>query len=153
MLRHVRARGRGAGRDPSTCPTAPTASAARAQVACFGRDAATALQVWSGEHGYPGDGAYLDFHKKRFPAGTATGRSTHPQADLAHKQVYRPERGRRPGAAATPRTSPALVASVLSPEARHAADREPGGVRDVRHRAVRPLVVRGPALRRRACSI
>src|SRR5207245_2633471 len=59
--------------------------------ACFGRDPVTAMQVWSGEHGYPGDGAYLDFHKKRFPGGHRYWSVTHPKADLAHKQVYRPE--------------------------------------------------------------
>ena len=60
-------------------------------VACFGRDAVTAIQVWSGEQGYPGDGAYLDFHKKRFPGGHRYWSVTHPKADLADKQVYRPE--------------------------------------------------------------
>jgi len=59
-------------------------------VSCFGRDAVTALQVWSGEHGYPGDPAYLDFHKKRFPGGHRYWAVTHPRADLAHKQVYEP---------------------------------------------------------------
>lgn len=37
--------------------------------AVFTRDPETGLLVWSGEHGYPGDGHYLDFHKKRFPEG------------------------------------------------------------------------------------
>jgi len=38
-------------------------------VAIFTRDPETGLLVWSGEHGYPGDGNYLDFHKKRYPGG------------------------------------------------------------------------------------
>jgi 1,4-alpha-glucan branching enzyme len=83
------------------------------QVACFGRDAATALQVWSGEHGYPGDGAYLDFHKKRFPGGHRYWAVTHPLADLAHKQVYRPEQAE----AQAPRHAEhftGLVANVLA---------------------------------------
>ncbi|HEY6865689.1 MAG TPA: 1,4-alpha-glucan branching protein domain-containing protein [Candidatus Eisenbacteria bacterium] len=62
-----------------------------AEVCCYARDAETALQVWSGEHGYPGDPAYLDFHKKRFPGGHRYWAVTHPRADLAHKQVYRAE--------------------------------------------------------------
>jgi 1,4-alpha-glucan branching enzyme len=62
----------------------------QSDVACFGRDPVTAMQVWSGEHGYPGDGAYLDFHKKRFPGGHRYWSVTHPKADLAHKQVYQP---------------------------------------------------------------
>ena len=76
--------------------------AATGRVACFGRDAVTAIQVWSGEHGYPGDGHYLDFHKKRFPGGHRYWSVTHPKADLAHKQIYRPEaaEGRAPAHAA-----------------------------------------------------
>lgn len=62
------------------------------EVSCFGRDPVTALQVWSGEHGYPGDGVYLDFHKKHFPGGHRYWSVTHPRADLAHKQLYQPER-------------------------------------------------------------
>ncbi|HKQ58484.1 MAG TPA: 1,4-alpha-glucan branching protein domain-containing protein [Candidatus Eisenbacteria bacterium] len=65
------------------------------QVACFARDAVTAIQVWSGEHGYPGDGHYLDFHKKRFPGGHRYWSVTHPKADLAHKEVYRAEQAER----------------------------------------------------------
>jgi len=61
---------------------------------CFARDPVTAVQVWSGEHGYPGDGDYLDFHKKRFPGGHRYWRVTHPQADLGDKQVYRPAQAR-----------------------------------------------------------
>jgi 1,4-alpha-glucan branching enzyme len=61
-----------------------------ARVCCFGRDPVTALQVWSGEHGYPGDGVYLDFHKKRFPGGHRYWRVTHPKADLAEKRIYQP---------------------------------------------------------------
>ena len=60
-------------------------------VACFARDAVTAIQVWSGENGYPGDGAYLDFHKKHFPGGHRYWSVTHPKADLGDKEVYRPE--------------------------------------------------------------
>ena len=48
-------------------------------VAFFTRHEKTALQVWSGEHGYPGDGHYLDFHKKHFPAGIGFGASRIPR--------------------------------------------------------------------------
>ncbi|HEY3215501.1 MAG TPA: 1,4-alpha-glucan branching protein domain-containing protein [Candidatus Eisenbacteria bacterium] len=71
-------------------PYRPYRVGPRAAASCFGRDPATALQVWSGEHGYPGDPVYLDFHKKRFPGGHRYWSVTHPKADLAHKQVYRP---------------------------------------------------------------
>ena len=64
-------------------------SAERTAVA-FIRDPDSALQVWSGEHGYPGDGRYLDFHKKHYPGGHRYWRVTDPQADLGDKQVYDP---------------------------------------------------------------
>ena len=61
-------------------------------VAFFTRDPETGLQVWSGEHGYPGDGQYLDFHKKHFPGGHRYWRVTNVKADLADKEVYEPEK-------------------------------------------------------------
>jgi 1,4-alpha-glucan branching enzyme len=73
---------------PERLPYRPYRVGRGASVACFGRDPATALQVWSGESGYPGDGAYLDFHKKRFPGGHRYWAVTHPRADLADKRVY-----------------------------------------------------------------
>lgn len=56
------------------------------------RDPETGIQVWSGEHGYPGDAWYLDFHKKRFPGGHRYWRVTSAGSDLADKQEYEPER-------------------------------------------------------------
>ena len=56
--------------------------------AVFTRDPETGLLVWSGEHGYPGDGNYLDFHKKRFPGGHRYWRVTSPKSDLADKLEY-----------------------------------------------------------------
>jgi len=61
-------------------------------VGVFTRDPRTALQVWSGEHGYPGDGWYLDFHKKHFPGGHRYWRVTSSKADLAEKLEYSPDR-------------------------------------------------------------
>jgi len=94
-------------------PYRPYLVGASARVACYGRDAETAMQVWSGEHGYPGDGAYLDFHKKRFPGGHRYWSVTHPKADLAHKQIYDPAlaESRAPEHA---RHFVALLARVLS---------------------------------------
>lgn len=57
-------------------------------VAIFTRDPETGLQVWSGDHGYPGDGLYLDFHKKHFMSGLRYWRVTGSKIDLAEKQVY-----------------------------------------------------------------
>jgi len=60
-------------------------------VAFFTRDPKTALQVWSRDIGYPGDPAYLEFHKKHFPSGHRYWRVTSTRADLADKQEYDPE--------------------------------------------------------------
>lgn len=60
-------------------------------VAILTRDPKTSLQVWSGEWGYPGDGNYLDFHKKRFPGGLRYWKVTSAKIDLGAKMVYWPE--------------------------------------------------------------
>ncbi len=60
-------------------------------VAVLTRDPKTGLQVWSGEWGYPGDGNYLDFHKKRFPGGLRYWKVTSAKADLADKEPYYPQ--------------------------------------------------------------
>lgn len=57
-------------------------------VAIFTRDPETGVLVWSGEHGYPGDGNYLDFHKKHFPGGLRYWAVTSPKSDMADKVVY-----------------------------------------------------------------
>jgi 1,4-alpha-glucan branching enzyme len=57
-------------------------------VAIYTRDPETGLLVWSGEHGYPGDGNYLDFHKKRFPGGLRYWAVTSVKSDLADKVEY-----------------------------------------------------------------
>jgi 1,4-alpha-glucan branching enzyme len=46
--------------------------------------------VWSRQGGYPGDGAYLDFHKIRWPGGLKYWRVTGPDVDLGHKAPYDP---------------------------------------------------------------
>ena len=60
-------------------------------VAVFTRDPDTGLQVWSGDWGYPGDGNYLDFHKKHFPGGHRYWKVTSPKSDLADKMEYYPK--------------------------------------------------------------
>lgn len=54
----------------------------------FPRDPRTGIQVWSGDFGYPGDGNYLDFHKKRWPGGHRYWSVTGPRVDMANKQPY-----------------------------------------------------------------
>ena len=49
------------------------------------------VQVWSGDSGYPGDGNYLDFHKKRWPGGHRYWSVSGPKVDMADKQPYNPQ--------------------------------------------------------------
>jgi 1,4-alpha-glucan branching enzyme len=62
----------------------------RHAVTVFPRDPRTGLQVWSGENGYPGEPAYLDFHKKRWPGGHRYWRVTGGKVDMANKEPYDP---------------------------------------------------------------
>ncbi len=64
-------------------------------LAVFGRDAATGQQVWSGEHGYPGDQWYLEFHKKFVREGEKSlglryWRISADKADMDTKALYEP---------------------------------------------------------------
>jgi 1,4-alpha-glucan branching enzyme len=54
------------------------------------RDEKSGTQVWSGKTGYPGDGWYLEFHKKHFPGGMRYWRVTESDAGLGDKQPYEP---------------------------------------------------------------
>jgi 1,4-alpha-glucan branching enzyme len=49
------------------------------------------MQVWSGEHGYPGDFCYREFHKKDGSSGLRYWRITGRHVDLADKSEYRPD--------------------------------------------------------------
>ena len=57
----------------------------------FIRDPRTTLQVWSRDHGYPGEYAYLEFHKKHFPGGLRFWRITDNRGDLGTKTPYDPK--------------------------------------------------------------
>jgi 1,4-alpha-glucan branching enzyme len=57
----------------------------------FPRDPKTGIQVWSGDSGYPGDAAYLDFHKKRWPGGHRYWAVSGANVDMQDKQRYDPE--------------------------------------------------------------
>lgn len=59
-------------------------------VTFFTRSQQIALQVWSGETGYPGDPDYLDFHKKYFKSAMRYWRVTDNKADMQYKQPYNP---------------------------------------------------------------
>lgn len=56
------------------------------------RDPRSSMQVWSRHGGYPGDGAYLEFHKIRYPGGLKLWRVTADNAGLGDKLPYEPDR-------------------------------------------------------------
>jgi 1,4-alpha-glucan branching enzyme len=63
-------------------------------VAVLARDPRTTVQVWSPQGGYPGDFAYLDFHKKRWPGGHRYWRVTGAGLGMESKEPYHPEAAR-----------------------------------------------------------
>lgn len=64
-------------------------------VAVLPRDPRTGYQVWSGDGGYPADGTYLDFHKKRWPGGHRYWRVTGPSVAMDAKHAYQPREAER----------------------------------------------------------
>ncbi|MGB9880761.1 MAG: glycoside hydrolase family 57 protein [Anaerolineae bacterium] len=62
-----------------------------ANVAVYGRDERTGLQVWSTAHGYPGDFLYREFHRKDDHSGLQYWRITGAQVDLGQKDLYDPQ--------------------------------------------------------------
>jgi 1,4-alpha-glucan branching enzyme len=58
------------------------------RVSVLARDPLSSQQVWSGKVGYPGDGRYLEFHKKRAPSGHRYWRVTDSSVDLGAKLPY-----------------------------------------------------------------
>jgi len=60
-------------------------------IACLVRHPEVSHQVWSADWGYPGDGWYLEFHKKHLPGDHRYWRVTDDRNDLAGKQAYSPE--------------------------------------------------------------
>lgn len=57
-------------------------------VAVLARDPRTTSQVWSPQQGYPGEFAYLDFHKKRWPGGHRYWRVTGDYLGMEAKEPY-----------------------------------------------------------------
>jgi len=60
-------------------------------VAVLGRHETAGYQVWSADHGYPGDGNYREFHKKDDRSGLHYWKLTSKTTDLGDKQLYNPE--------------------------------------------------------------
>ena len=63
-------------------------------MAALVRDPRSSMQVWSRYHGYPGDAAYLEFHKMRWPGGLKLWRVTGAGVDLGDKAPYDPASAR-----------------------------------------------------------
>jgi 1,4-alpha-glucan branching enzyme len=59
-------------------------------VTAYVRDPRASMQVWSRFEGYPGDAAYLEFHKMRWPGGLKLWRVSGPSVDLGAKEPYDP---------------------------------------------------------------
>jgi 1,4-alpha-glucan branching enzyme len=60
-------------------------------VAVLGRHEEAGFQVWSADHGYPGDGNYREFHKKDDTSGLHYWKLTSQKTDLGKKELYNPE--------------------------------------------------------------
>jgi len=55
------------------------------------RHQATAAAVWDARTGYPGDGDYLDFHKRHYTSWLRYWRVTDNRVDMQYKLLYVPE--------------------------------------------------------------
>lgn len=64
-------------------------------VTLFVRDFQLSFQVWSHDMGYPGDGVYLDFHKRHAEGKLRYWKITHNKLDMALKDLYYPEDAER----------------------------------------------------------
>jgi 1,4-alpha-glucan branching enzyme len=60
-------------------------------IAVLGRNQRTALQVWSSEWGYPGDGNYREFHRRDPISGFSYWKVTSRLVDISAKEVYVPD--------------------------------------------------------------
>ncbi len=103
---------------PGTTFRAYGAGASR--VAVMARNERTGRQVWSARDGYPGDGAYREFHKKDGTSGLHYWRVTGEGIDLGDKAEYDPD-----GARAVARDHAAHFHGVIRSEM--AAHREGSG--------------------------
>lgn len=74
-----------------------------ARLTALARHPEVSEQVWSGVVGYPGDGRYLEFHKKHGNDGLRYWRVTSPRAGLGEKEAYYPD----------------AVAAIVQQQARH----------------------------------
>lgn len=100
------------GASPNEVHALETKSGTR--VAVFARDPKSSTQVWSADYGYPGDGDYLEFHKRKGPGGLRYSRVTSRQLPLDRKEPYDPENAQE-RAGAHGRHFVGLVRETLAP--------------------------------------
>lgn len=67
---------------------------ATGELAVMVRDPLTTRRIWSRGEGYPGDGAYLEFHRQQWPEGLRLWRVTSAETDLGDKAPYDPAAAR-----------------------------------------------------------
>ncbi len=79
----------GTGVSPNEAHTLVTRGKKR--VAVLARDPKSSVQVWSADYGYPGDGAYLEFHRKKGQGGLRYWRVTSRALALDDKLPYDPK--------------------------------------------------------------
>jgi len=60
-------------------------------VTVFARDISLSKQVWQHDIGYPGDGAYLDFHKRHSEGKHRYWKITESRLDMQYKNYYYPD--------------------------------------------------------------
>ena len=108
------------------------------------RDPRSSFKVWSRHDGYPGDGAYLEFHKIRYPGGLKLWRVTDSRADLGQKQPYDSAAAQR---------AVARQGRRLRDRARDDCASRRGSVARGRRRAIRYRIVWSLVARRRRLSL
>jgi 1,4-alpha-glucan branching enzyme len=91
------------------------------QIATLVRDPRSSRVVWSRHQGYPGDGAYLEFHKIRYPGGLKFWRVTDPSVDLGGKERYDPN-GARARARAHAKAYAEVLDQIATAESRDGGD-------------------------------
>ena len=77
--------------EPSERTTFEAYNVARPDVSVIGRNNRISLQVWSAEHGYPGDFDYREFHRKDGVSGLQYWRVTGAKVGLGEKDYYHPD--------------------------------------------------------------
>lgn len=75
---------------PAVGSTFEAYTAGQSHVAVLARNERTGSQVWSAAHGYPGDPAYSEFHKKDDQSGLRYWRVTGAGTGLGEKHLYNP---------------------------------------------------------------